>query len=207
MLPLGTEVALIITCLTCCRSAGLARACTLALGSATAHLHPTDAQTRQEVVDELLAVLASHSRTSLKSACAQSLGLAVASSSGKKASDAEMGTLLQIVERLLSMLCTLCPVAVSPVKKMVQSMSGMLRMEYVQGAESVMTPGDEEAEVVLGIMTGKQLHQCFGPAMLLLLVENSMLSMYVADQTFECILLLLLLRNVWQHATGMTSLL
>lgn len=144
------------SCLNACRSAGPARACALALGPASSHLHPTDAHTRQEVAEQLLAVLVSHTRTSFRAACAESLGLAVASSSGNKASDAEMGSLVQIVECLLSMLCTLCPAAVNPVKKMIVSTSGMLRMDHVQGVESSVNRGDEEAEVVLGIMTGKQ---------------------------------------------------
>ncbi|KAL0024565.1 hypothetical protein WJX79_008006 [Trebouxia sp. C0005] len=63
------------------QSSSLSTACALALGSATAYLHPTDTQTLQHVLDLLLHFLINHPRSSFTSACAESLGLLAASSS------------------------------------------------------------------------------------------------------------------------------
>ncbi|KAL3139450.1 hypothetical protein ABBQ38_003780 [Trebouxia sp. C0009 RCD-2024] len=120
------------------RSAALVKACTLALGPASAHLHPTDAQTRQEVVDRLLTLMASHSSTSLRAVCAESLGLFVASSTESKTlsgADAQAAA-VRIAEGLLRMLCTLCSAAVAPVGKLVQSVPDLLHKDCLAGVQS-----------------------------------------------------------------------
>lgn len=149
--------ACIVTCWCLCRSAALVKACTLALGPASAHLHPTDAQTRQEVVDRLLTLMASHSSTSLRAVCAESLGLFVASSTESKTlsgADAQAAA-VRIAEGLLRMLCTLCSAAVAPVGKLVQSVPDLLHKDCLAGVQSGLAMEEEHAEVVQGIMAGK----------------------------------------------------
>lgn len=126
------------------------------MGPASAHLHPTDAQTRQEVVNKLLSLMASHTGTNMKAACAESLGLFLASSTdSKKLSDADRGLAVQIAEGLLCMLCTLCSAAVAPIKGMIQSIPDLLHMDCLPGVQSAVTKEDEQAEAVFGIMAGK----------------------------------------------------
>ena len=134
----------------------------MAVGPTAAHLHPTDTQTRQEVVEKLLSLMASHTSTSMQAACAESLGLFVASSPvTKKLSDADRGLAVQIADGLLRMLCTLCSAAVAPVKEMVQSLPDLLHMDCLPRVQSAVTHADEQAEAVSGIMTGKSHDQCF----------------------------------------------
>ena len=145
-----------------CRSANFARACAHALGPASAHLHPTDTKTRQETVDILLARMADpHHRSDMQAACAESLGLYVASSeSVRKASDAPSVMTHHINEGLLHTLCTLCPAAVAPVKKMTQSAPNGLSSDLLQGIDSAVIQQDADAEVVLGVMAGNCYHAC-----------------------------------------------
>ena len=139
----------------------MARACTLAVGPAAAHLHPTDTRARQEVVEKLLSLMASHTSTSMKAACAESLGLFVASSTdGKKLSVADTGLAVQIAEGLLRMLCTLCSAAVAPVNEMVQSLHDLLHMDCLLPVQSAVTDEPEQAEAVFGIMAGKSRDPC-----------------------------------------------
>lgn len=139
------------------RSAALVKACTLALGPAAAHLHPTDAQTRQEVVDSLLSLVASHSSTSMRAVCAESLGLFVASSKDSKTlsgPDTQAAT-VRIAEGLLRMLCTLRSAAVAPVRKLVQLVPDLLHKDCPEGVQSAVAMEEEHAEVVQGLMAGK----------------------------------------------------
>ena len=140
----------------------MARACTLAVGPAAAHLHPTDTQTRQEVVEELLSLMASCTSPSVKATCAESLGLFVASSTNsRQLSDTDRGFAVQIAEGLLRLLCTLCRAAVAPVTEMVQSLHQLLHMDFLPPVQSPVTHTDEQAEAVFGIMAGKSCDQCF----------------------------------------------
>lgn len=152
-----------------CRSSALARACILAVGPAAAHLHPTDTQMRQEVVEKLLSLMASDTSTSVKAACAESLGLFVTSSTdSKKLSDADRGLAFRIAESLLRMLCTLCSAAVAPVKKMVQSLPDLLHMDCMLRVQADVTNEDEQAEAVFGIMAGKSRGASVTPTTLVL---------------------------------------
>ena len=126
------------------------------MGPAAAHLHPTDAQTREEVIDKLLSLMASHTSTNTKAACAKSLGLFLTNSTdSKKLSDADRSLAVRIAEGLLCMLCTLCSAAVAPVKGMIQSVPDLLHMDCLPGVQSAVTKEDEQAEAVFGIMAGK----------------------------------------------------
>ena len=141
-----------------CSSAALSRACTLALGPATAHLHPTDTQTRQEVVGNLLSLMASHSSPSMRAVCAESLGLFVASTTDNKTlsgADTE-AVAFRIAEGLLRVLCTLCSAAVVPVQKLVLSVPDLLHIDCLAGVQSAVTMEEEHAEAVQGVMTGKK---------------------------------------------------
>ena len=114
------------------------------------------------MVEKLLSLMASHTSTSVKAACAESLGLFVASSTdGKKLSDADRGLAIRIAEGLLCMLCTLCSAAVAPVKEMVQLLPDLLHMDCLPRVQSAVTNEEEQAEAVLGIMTGKPHDRCF----------------------------------------------
>lgn len=108
------------------------------------------------MVDKLLSLMASHAGTNIKAACAESLGLFLASSTdSKKPSDADRGLAIRIAEGLLCMLCTLCSAAVAPVKGMIHSVPDMLHMDCLPGVQSAVTKEDEQAEAVFGIMAGK----------------------------------------------------
>ena len=140
-----------------CRSASLARACASALGPATAHLHPTDTQTRQDVSQYLLQALSDHPSSSFKASCAHSLGLLAAgsspASSSSKASAAHRDLAIQIVKGLLRMLCTLCPAVLAPARQLVESCSTWMHADCLSGVQSSASH-DEDSETVLGVMSG-----------------------------------------------------
>ena len=105
--------------------------------------------------------MASHTSTSVQAACAESLGLFVASlTDSKKLSDADSGLAVQIAEGLLRMLCMLCSAAVAPVKETVRALPDLLHMDCLPRVQSAVTQ-DEQAEAVFGIMAGKSSDQCF----------------------------------------------
>lgn len=132
------------------------------MGPAAAQLHPTDTQTRQEVVKKLVSLMASCTSPSVKATCAESLGLFVASSTNsRQLSDTDRVLAVQIAEGLLRLLCTLCRAAVGPVNDMVQSLHELLHMEFLPPVQSAVTNEDEQTEAVVGIMAGKSCDQCF----------------------------------------------
>ena len=138
------------------RSSSLSTACALALGSATAHLHPTDTQTRQDVVDQLLHCLMGHPGSSFTSACAESLGmLAASSSSSAQPTSADSALAVQIWEGLLRMLCTLCPAVLGAVKQLIESSSGWMNVKWLKGLQSSNGNDDEACETVRGVMSGE----------------------------------------------------
>ncbi len=139
-----------------CRSLSLCTACALALGFATARLHPTDTQTRQDVLDQLMHFLKDHPRSSFTSACAESLGLlAASSSSSAQPTAADSALALQIWEGLLRMLCTLCPGVLGAVTQLIESSSGWINMKCLNGLQSSRGNYDEACETLRGVMSGE----------------------------------------------------
>ncbi len=139
-----------------CRSSSLSTACALALGSATAYLHPTDTQTRQDVLDHLMHLLTDHPRSSFTSACAESLGLlAASSSSSAEPNSADSALAVQIWEGLLRMLCTLCPGVLGAVRQLIDSSSGWMNVKCLKDLQSSNGNDDEACEHVRGVMTGE----------------------------------------------------
>lgn len=138
------------------RSSSLSTACALALGSATAHLHPTDTQTRQDVLGQLMHSLMDHPRSSFTSACAESLGLlAASSSSSAQPTSADSALAVQIWEGLLRMLCMLCPDVLAAVRQLMESSSGWLNVQCLKGLQSSNGNDDEACETVRGVMSGE----------------------------------------------------
>ena len=138
------------------RSSSLSTACALALGSATAYLHPTDTQTRQDVLDQLMHFLMNCPRSSFTSACAESLGLLAASSSlSAQPTSAYSAFAVQIWEGLLRMLCTLCPGVLGAVRQLMDSSSGWMNGECLKGLHSSNGNDDEACETVRGVMSGE----------------------------------------------------
>lgn len=139
-----------------CRSLSFSTACALALGSATAHLHPTDTQTRQDVLDQLLRFLMDHPTSSFTSACAESLGLlAASSSSSAQPTSADSALAVQIWEGLLRMLCMLCPGVLGAVRQLIDSSSGWMNVKCLKGVQSSNGTDDEAYETVHGVMSGE----------------------------------------------------
>lgn len=92
----------------------------------------------------------------MKAACAESLGLFVASCTDRQAlsgADREAIT-AQIAEGLLRMLCTLCSAAVAAVEKLVQSLPNLLHPDCLAGVQSAVTV-EEEPAAVQEVMAGK----------------------------------------------------
>ena len=139
-----------------CRSLTFSTACALALGSATAHLHPTDTQTRQDVLDHLLHCLMDHPGSSFTSACAESLGLlAASSSSSAQPTSADSALAVQIWEGLLRMLCMLCPGVLGAVRQLMDSSSGWMNVKCLKGLQSSNGNDEEAYETVRGVMSGE----------------------------------------------------
>ena len=140
----------------CYRSSSLSTACALALGSATAYLHPTDTQTLQHVLDLLLHFLINHPRSSFTSACAESLGLlAASSSSSAKPTSADSAPAVQVWEGLLRMLCTLCPGVLGAVRQLMESSSGWMNVKCLKGLQSANGNDDGACETLSGVMSGE----------------------------------------------------
>ena len=156
-----------------CRSQGLARACTIALGPAIAHTHPTDSHTRKDVVTSQLDNLSQTRSSSLRSACAESLGLFLAyyssSASSPKNSDSAKDLAVQTWSGLLRTLCKLFPAMVAAVQQLAESAPGCLDMKSLQEPHSDVdgaADSEESAEVVLGVMAGKHHHISLCPPLL-----------------------------------------
>ncbi|DBA89263.1 TPA: hypothetical protein ACH3X1_016403 [Trebouxia sp. C0004] len=137
------------------QSSSFSTACALALGSVTAHLHPTDTQTRQDVLDQLMHFLTNRPRSSFTSACAESLGLlAASSSSSAQSTSADSALAVQIWEGLLRMLCTLCPDVLGAVRQLIESSSGWMNLKCLKGLQSSDGNDDEACETVHGVVSG-----------------------------------------------------